>query len=319
MAVIEQRRVMSRAEVKLRRPVRFPATVSPVGWAFALLALGQFVIRVQPLLAPGALDAPRWGDDALLLVYALGEAAIIGLPAALALGFPAARSRNRWLVRGVVLLALAPLASMAVSWFRDRIVEIADPSALFAFDPSTPLGLGLAVLSLSTMLITIAGAWSLSDGLDEAGATLRRGVVILAAIAGVAVVLAAYGAYVVASELELATFALSVVGLALSAVVIALWFVIAARLAVGWAGGLAPRVAWVAGTAAGALLVAGYLASAVAVQLGGFTGWDNPLLVVFSLMNPVAWILLFAAFALGLGRGWPLRRRGYRLGPAEGE
>ena len=69
MAAIEQRRVMSRAEAKFRRPVRFPATVSPVGWAFALLALGQLVIRVQPLLAPGALDAPRWGDDARLLEW----------------------------------------------------------------------------------------------------------------------------------------------------------------------------------------------------------------------------------------------------------
>ncbi|MEW6225369.1 MAG: hypothetical protein AB1627_12155 [Chloroflexota bacterium] len=318
MAAIEQRRVMSRAEAKFRRPVRFPATVSPVGWAFALLAMGQFVIRVQPLLAPGALDAPRWGDDARLLVDAVGEAAIIGLPAALALGFPAAPSRNRWLVRGVVLLALAPLASMAVSWFRERIIEIADPSALFAFDPSTPLGLGLAVLSLSTMLITIAGAWSLSDGLDEAGATLTRGVLVLAGSAGVAVVLAAYGGYVVGIELELATFALSVVGLVLSAIVLALWFVIAARLAVGWVDGLAPRVAWVVGTVAGVLLVGRFVASAVIGLTGGFEG-DDGRLVVLSLISPTAWILLFAAFALGLGRGWPFRRRGYRLGPAEGE
>jgi hypothetical protein len=318
MAAIEQRRVMSRAEARTRRPVRFPATISPLGWAFALLALARLVIRVQPLLAPGALDAPRWGDDTRLLLDALGEAAVIGLPAALALGFPAAPSRNRWLVRGVVLLALAPLARIAVSWLQERVFEI-DELATDAFDPSTPLGLGLAILTLSTALVAIAGAWSLSDGLDEAGATPRRGVLLVSAIAGVAVVAATYGGYVVGNEVDMASFAVSVVSLALSAVVIALWFAIAARLAVGWADGLAPRAAWVSGATAGALLVASDLASAAAVQLGGFTAWDDPLLVVLSLMNPVAWILLATAFALGLGRGWPQRPHGYRLGLTDGE
>src|SRR3990172_6550122 len=224
MAAIEQRRVMSRAEARTRRPVRFPATISPLGWVSAWVGVVRLAITLQPLLSPGALDAQRWSDDARFLIGALGEGAVMGLPAAVALGFPSARRRNRWLFRGAVLLALNPLAGMAVRWLQLRVAEIADPFVESVFDPATPLGLSLALLSLSTALIAIAGAWSLSDGLDEAGARPRRGGLPAAAVAGVAVVAAMSLPYFTFDETRLvsADFALDMAGIGTSAIVIAL-------------------------------------------------------------------------------------------------
>ncbi|MHB8893354.1 MAG: hypothetical protein ACYC65_15070 [Candidatus Limnocylindrales bacterium] len=301
MASVAHRRVLTAAEVRGRRRVSPAARLGPVGWVFAVIAVLWLGNELRPLLAWGAFDQLNWGEDATLIVRALGDAAMLALPAGLLLGFPAAGRRNRWLLRGVVLVALAQLARPAL-----------DAAQQWAFDggfygPSgeatSPAGLAVTMLSVATGLLSLAGVWSTSDGLAAAGARPRRAAVIAIAAAAVGVQGAFIVRYVVDGEVNmLSAYGLDLLRIALSLAVIALWFVVAARLLVGAAAGLVPSGAWVVGGIAGGLLLAVQLASTAFQFLGGLGDFSSLVWPVMSIASSAVWVLLLAALAMGLGR-----------------
>ncbi len=313
MASVVHRRYLSAEEARRRRPARFPATMSPVGWVSGAVAVAWTLLQLQPLTQFGALDAPRWGDDALLVIRTLGDAAVMALPAGLALGFRGARRANPWLFWGMVLLALAQLARPLFSNLASWMIDTWDPTGEGLSDPSSPISIALRLVSLGIGLLAVGGALGFSVGLRDAGARPARIVVIVMAAAGALV-----AGLILLPGLPFDTIdwlaignILSLLSIALSLLAIALWFVISARLAVGWATRLSPRRAWVFGGAAGALLLVARLGQTLLSLVGGssdlvdmFQATGTAVVVIWS----ISWLLLLAALALGLGRGRRVRR-----------
>ncbi len=256
-------------------------------------------MALRPLTEFSAFDSVD--KDALLIVRTLGDVAIVALPAGLLLGFPGARRRNPWLFRGVVLLALVSLVQPALRALQGWVLDQVDPAA----GGFSPLYAATAMVSMAVGIVALAAVWAVSDGLFDAGARPRR--LVLALVAAAAVVLELWFVVPLIVDNGLAIFRngiLDIASLAISVAFSAAWYVVSARLVVGFTVGLVPRRAWAAGALAGALFIIGRLAMTLqlwAVQLSGGTPVNlGPALQVAS---SAVWVLLLVALCLGLGRG----------------
>ncbi len=298
MARWVHRRVLTAEEAQARRPLTAAQRLGFVGWAFALLAVAWAAVELWPITQFSAFDSMY--DDAMLVVRALGDVAIVALPAGLLLGFPGARHRNPWLFRGVLLLALLQLALPAIRALQGWVFEQVDPS-LEAFGPVLA---AMSLVSLGAMFVRLAATWALSDGLFDAGARPRRPVLVLIAGAVVALDLVVVGPVVLANGSGVfANGFLDVVSLVLSLAVTVAWWVVVARLGVGFVVGLPPRRAWALGALAGALFITQDLvliAWSLAGQLWQVSLGLDP---VAAIVGSAVWVLLFVALAMGLGRG----------------
>ena len=304
MARVAHRHVLTAAEAAALRPRSPAARLGPVGWFFAVIALLWLGNELRPLLEWGAFDRLNWGDDATLIVRTFGDAALLALPAGLLLGFPAARRRNPWLFRGVVLLALSQVVGPALRAVQTWPFEgsLWDPSA----EGIDPIGIAISLLTVAAALVSLAAVWAISDGLADAGARPRRVVVWLAAIAGIGAELTFIVPYVLSNDVDLlGTMGLSLVRTAISLMVIGLWYVVATRLLVGAASGLVPRHAWAMGGIAGGLvLVQQLMGKAYGLGLLGSPGdVFEAFGIAMSVASAGVWVLLFVALVLGLGRG----------------
>jgi hypothetical protein len=298
MTHVAHRRFLAAAESKARRPLTAAQRLGPVGWTFAALAVTWAVIELWPLTQFSAFDSPD--QDALLVVRTLGDAALLALPAGLLLGFPGARRRNRWLFRGLVLLALVQLAQPAMRALQGWVLEQVDLSAE-GFDP---LYAAMSMVSMAIGVVSLAAVWALSDGLFDSGARPRRALLVV--IAGAAVALGLAVLVQVVADNGLGVFrdgALDIARFAISTAIYAGWFVVGTRLVAGFAARLAPRRAWVLGGLAGGL----FLIDSVVTTL---QLWAGPLGTTLLSLGPVlivassaVWVLLFFALASGLGRG----------------
>jgi hypothetical protein len=306
MAHRAHRRVLTGAEANARRPLKTSQRLGPVGWVFAVLAAAWAAVELWPITQFSAFDSVS--GDAMLVVRTLGDVAIVALPTGLLLGFPGARRRNPWLFRGVVLLALVQLLQPAIRALQGWVFEQVDPGV----EGFSPLYAALTMLSLAVGVISLAAVWAVSDGLFDAGARPHRAFLFVVGGAAVVLDLALIVPYVAANGLGIFTNGvLDLVSLALSLAMAVLWYVVVARLVVGFAAGLVPRRAWALGAIAGAMFILELLASTFLLWAGqaGRVAVDlAPLLLVAA---SAVWILLFAAFANGLGRG-PSRRAGGR-------
>ncbi len=277
-----------------------------LGFLSAIAAVTWFLLQVTPLLAVDALsEARRWSTVATVL-NALGEAATIGLLAALELGVPGARRRTPSLRRGLVLLALAQLSRPVLGALQDLVVQVQPDFQ--PYDYQQPLALAFGLVTLATGLFWVGGAWSLSDGLSDAGARPRRRVIAAVAAAGVIAALATILPYLDQVFGDSAVLnVLNLVSLGISLVLTALWLMVATRLVSGVRSRLAPRRAWVlaAGSGAGFLVVRfGYPLYQVILGRAGQNGQRIPFVGEALLVADVlSWVLLFLAFAAGLGRG----------------
>ena len=292
------RRFLTAAEVTARRPLSAAQRLGPVGWTFAVLAVAWAVVELWPLTQFSAFDS--LGQDALLVVRTLGDVALVALPAGLLLGFPGARRRNRWLFRGLVLLALVQLAQPAMRALQAWVLEQVDLSVA-GFNP---LWTAMVLVWLAIAVISLAGVWALSDGLFDAGARPRRAVLVVIAGAAVALELAVL-VQVVADD-GLGVFRdglLSIASFAISIAVYAAWFVVGARLVAGFAAGLVPRRAWALGALAGGLLIIDSLVPTLQLSAGPLGAMSLSLGPVLVVTSSAVWVLLFLALALGLGRG----------------
>lgn len=319
VASIVDRRLAPPLPAVARGPGSALSSLTLIGWVSAVVAIGWLVNELRPLLEPGALDARQWEGIAGRVLTALGDAAVIGMPAALELGVPGARRRTPWLMRGLVLLALAQLARPAIAFVQD-LATLLDPS-FELFDYETPLGLAFGVVTVATGLLSVGGAWALSDGLFDAGARPRRVLMGVVAVTGTAATVVAFVPYLGdALDLAVPLGWLNLASLAISAAVIALWLVVATRLMAGFAPRLAPRRAWFLAAAAGLCLVVSRFGSAAQLLNGGLAPVVSEVLFVVGV---TAWVLLFLAFATGLGRGRerrvgrPRRMRLYVLNPTD--
>ena len=296
-----------------------------LGWVSVIAAVGYLVISLRPILDLGGPAVWDWGEVGNRVLAALRPAVVIGMPAALELGVPGARRRTPWLMRGLVLLALEELARPAIRVAQQYVYEQISPEAL---DPGfeSPIGLALALVSIAATLLAIGGAWALSGGLADAGARPRR--VTLAIVVGVGLVVSAF-AYLPLSGflVEGATFDFAlprtwfnVLSVAFGFVEIWLWLVIGTRLVAGSGLRLRPRRAWFLGAISGVTI----LVVRLGYPLLFITQPDVPGLVFATgVVASVPWIVLFLAFATGLGRGRerreerPRRLRLYVLNPAD--
>ena len=159
-------------------------------------------------------------------------------------------------------------------------------------------------MSLAIGVVSLAGAWALSDGLFDAGARPRRAALVVIAAAAVGLELVYLVPIVVANGLGVfRNGVLDLVSLAVSVALYAVWYIVGARLVIGLAAGLLPRRAWLVGAVAGALFIIESLVTTLTLAAGQL--WGIP--VSLGLLVPVAasavWVLLFAALVLGLGRG----------------
>lgn len=281
-----------------------------MGWLFLGAAIVAFGAGIQPLLAPGVIGSAAWLNIGLQVLQAISNATVFALPAALMIGFPGVAKRNRWLLRGAVLLALAEVARPVLGIVQGFVVGALDPDQLQVQDPSTALGLAFALAGLAVGLISIAGAWAFSDGLEDAGGRVRRLVVPVLATLGIAVTVAVYWE-AIKQGVDLATIGgwLNVVGLGLSLLLIGLWIEVGVRLVAGLVRGGVPRPAWMLGGIAGALLVAERFLS----PLGGLVPGTQLVSLVVAVMGLLVWPVLLAGALLGLGRGTRRRRLGSPL------
>ena len=298
MARVVQRRFLAPAEAKARRPVGPAQRLGPVGWVFAVLAVGWAVVALRPLTEFSAFDSVD--KDALLIVQTLGDVAILALPAGLLLGFPGARRRNPWLFRGVVLIALVSLVQPALRALQTWVLDQVDLSA----GGFSPLYAATAMVSLAIGIVSLAAVWAVSDGLFDAGARPRR--LVLALVAAAAVVLELVFVVPLVVDNGLAIFRngiLDIASFAISVAFYAAWYVVAARLVVGFTLGLVPRRAWAVGAFAGALYIIGSLATTLQVWAGQFWGALLNFGIALQVASSAVWVLLLVALALGLGRG----------------
>jgi hypothetical protein len=282
------------------------ASLTFPGFLSAIAAIAWLPIQLTPLLDGGAFaEARRWNDVALVL-NAIGEAATIGLLAALELGVPDARRLAPSLRRGLILLALAQLSRPAIVVLQDLVVPVQPASQLF--DYTEPLPLAFAVLTLATSLFWVGGAWSLSDGLSDTGARPDRRVIGAVVVAGVAAALATILPYLDQLFGDSAVLnVLNLVSLGISLVLTALWLVVATRLVSGLALHLRPHRAWLLGAGSGACLLLVRFGSALYQVVVSRAGQDWPGASVVGqalfVADALSWALLFLAFAAGMGRG----------------
>ena len=300
MTHVAHRRYLTAAESQARRPLSAVQRLGPVGWTFAVLAAAWAVVELWPLTQFSAFDS--LDQDALLVVRTLGDVALLALPAGLLLGFPGARRRNRWLFRGLVLLALVQLAQPAQRALQSWVLEREGPG-LFegAF---SPLYEATVLVSIAIGVVSLAGVWALSDGLFDAGARPRRAVLVVLAGAAVALELAFLVQVVADNGLGVFRDGLpSIASFAISIAIYAAWFVVGARLVAGFAAGLVPRRAWALGALAGGLLIVDSLVTSLQLWTGALGAMSLSLGPVMVVTSSAVWVSLFLALALGLGRG----------------
>jgi len=281
-------------------------SLTRVGWLFAALGAAWLAWSLRFLLDLG--DPVQWSWAAVLqqALTALRGAAVVAMPAALELGVPAARRRTPWLYRGLVLLAIEQLARPVLTQLQQLAFENLGPDSL---QPSfaQPILLVLVLLSLAVTLLAVAGTWSLSDGLADAGARPRRwvlgGVVAAGAALSAFVYVPGYGFFTEGAVIDPTSLALwiNVISIILGLIEIALWIAVAVRLVYGGATRrLRPKEAWLYGAIAGLFLLVIRVVYPV-VFLAKLEG--DALAAVLNTVAAGPWIFLFIAFVAGLGRG----------------
>jgi hypothetical protein len=302
--IIHRRLAPAAGRAAPRGPGASLDSITWVGWLFALGGFAWLVYALRPLLQLGDIGTWDWPVVGDLVVRSLRDAAIVAMPFALELGVPGARRRTPWLMRGLVLLALDQLSKPVLGYAREFAFTELDPGG----DPflyQTPLALSLGLLTLATNLLTIGGAWALSDGLADAGSRPRPRLLAAVVILGTTISVIAYlpvsgffGEGAVAGDQP--AFWLNLAGLLLGLVEISLWFAVGTRLAMGPTFRLRPRRAWLLGAATGAVILLARFAYPLilAAQVQSFE-----LSMALALGTSVGWIVLFLAFAAGLGRG----------------
>ena len=282
-----------------------------VGYASLVAAFGFLVFGLRPLTEMGDPRMWNWGEVPYTIMNPVRSAAVLLLPAALEFGVPGARRAVPWLMRGTVLLALEELLRPLIRAAQSALIE----GQMFDFgvemNYADPAWLALTLVSLAVTIIGIAGAWSVSDGLADAGGRPRRAILVLLAAGGTALslvyvpVLAIDPSEPVDASIVVAV-ATNLLSFALGLLDNVLWLIIGARLVAGLVPRrLVPRTAWAIGAMAGAALIAVRLTSPlifVWIQPDRIVGY------VFLYSGTLAWVLLAVAFAAGLGRGRVRRR-----------
>jgi hypothetical protein len=273
-----------------------------VGWLSLAGALGVLILQLRFLLNDGVLFGDGYLQTTVFtIVRAVSLAATIALPAALEIGGAGARRAVPWLMRGAILIALSEVASLVVREVRRRAFEgNFDP-----FDYTNPVTVAFALLGIAPAVVLIAGTWSMSDGLADAGARPSRRVWAAAVAVVLGVTIAAYltASYLVI-DLSSMLALVNNLSVIVSLVVVAVTTVLAVRLVWG-ARELLPRQAWLVAGVAGACQLVGafglnlvFLASmATQAPLGaGLVG------NVLAAADSAVWVFVAAAFVLGLGR-----------------
>jgi hypothetical protein len=322
--IVHRRLAPARGPAASRGPGAHLDSITWVGWLFALGAFAWLVYALRPLLQLGDIATWDWPTVGELVLRSARDAAIVAMPFALELGVPGARRRTPWLMRGLVLLALDQLSKPVLGYAREFAFTELDPGGNpFLYD--TPLALALGLFTLATNLLTIGGAWALSDGLADAGSRPRPRLLAAVVILGTAISVVSYlpvsgffGEGAVPGDQPVFWFNLA--GLLMGLVEIALWFAVGTRLATGPTFRLRPRRAWLLGATSGAVI----LVARFAYPLLLMTRIQNfELALALAVGTSVGWILLFLAFAAGLGRGRerreerPRRLRLYVLNPTD--
>jgi hypothetical protein len=288
------------------------ACMTPVGWLSVMAAVGIVVVDLRPLVESGVIGVAPWTSLAGQLASAFADAAMMLVPAALLIGYPRVWQQNRWLYRGAVMLAGAQFARVVLDVVQAWILEALSPGSGGAIDPGTLEGLAFAVLSLGIGLVSIAGAWSFSDGLGDAGARPPRLLLAAVAVGLVGGMLAVYWPFLISSlDLSQVVGWLNVVGFTMSMALIALYGVLSVRLVAGPFLGLVPRAAWIAGALGGAALLAQRILSPLGAWLSATpeqAGLVAQISMVVVVLGYVAWPLVMVAAFLGLGRGTRRRR-----------
>jgi len=304
--IVHRRPATRRAPEAPRGPGGTFWSLTRVGWLFAVLGAGMFVWDMRFLLDLGGPVQWSWPAVLQAILGALRGAAVVAMPAALELGVPGARTRTRWLYRGLVLLALEQLARPVLSQLQQLAIDAIGTDAI---QPSInqPISLALVMAALAVNLLALAGTWSLSDGLADAGARPRRPILVVVVAVTMAVTLAAYlpgfGFFQEGAVFDLSSLALwsNLLGLVVGLVEIALWAVVATRLVAGFLDRrLRPREAWMYGGLAGVLLLVVRIAYPVIV-MAKVEG--DGLTLALNAVAAGPWIFLFIAFTAGLGRG----------------
>ena len=291
------------------------APLSWLGWLSIVATVGHVWIEMAERQVVSG-DVINWVE--VFDVLALG--CVVLAPAALELGYPGVRRRNRALLAGLVLLAFVevsrPLGSWLYHWGTDVVAQSqgmtsGDPSE---FDPDAALTFAYGLMGAARQVIGLAGWLSLVSGLAAAGARPRRALLVATTIVLVAPTalsgIAELWATATAPDLALTTLPLpilvvgSVVGVGAGAARAA----VLVALLVGVNLGLRPRLAWRLGGAAAAALVAvlaidlafSLVVWQVAEQASDFT---LPLLTATTVLDIGYRVLLLAACFAGLGRG----------------
>lgn len=304
--IVHRRPAAGRAAEPARGPGGTFWSMTRVGWLFAALGAGWFAWNMRFLLDLGGPVQWSWPAVLEAILGAARGAAVVAMPAALEIGVPGARTRTRWLYRGVVLLALEQLLRPVLSQLQQLAFESLGTEALQpSFDQ--PLSLALVLAALAINLLALAGTWSLSDGLADAGARPRRWILAGVLAVAMAVTLAAYlpgfGFFTEGAVFDFSSLALwsNLLGLVVGLIEIALWVVVAVRLLAGFLGrGLRPREAWLYGGLAGLLLLAVRIVYP-AILMARIEG--EGLALALNAIAAGPWIFLFIAFTAGLGRG----------------
>jgi hypothetical protein len=282
-----------------------------VGYASLVAAFGFLVFGLRPLTEMGDPRLWNWEQVPALVVDALRDVAVLVLPAALEFGVPGARRVTPWLMRGTVLLALEVLLRPLVRAGRSAVLEGQMMSESMSISYADPAWIALTLCSIALTIVGIAGAWSLSDGLADAGGRPARRLLVALVVAGTllgGVIYVPMLGIDTAQEVGASEIVLLVSNLTSSLLGFLdnmLWLVIGARLIAGLVARRWPRTAWVFGALAGDTVIALRLGSPLLFGLMTLDPWVG---YTFLFSGTAGWVLLAIALALGLGRGRSRRR-----------
>lgn len=294
---------------------RLTAPLTWVGW----LSLGG-VAYMLILWAWGRVIGGVPSDVGLLdlaglaVLGQISSLATVLLPAALELGYPGVARRNPWLLRGMLLLALAPLsrplAGFVQDWASNALFQTGDGRQFIQSDIAFAFGQTLALIG---DLLQALGWLAFLRGLIVARARPRDSVLVAFALAGVAVWVAAllpsFGQLWASDRLiASASNGLGIlVGLCHSAATAG----VVAALLTGAFRRLQPHLGWAFGVATAIAMAAANIAVLVQVLLGPWTRSDGTpdywLFTALAGLNIGSSLLLLAACLAGIGRGTDLR------------
>ena len=284
-------------EARPPHPPDFLARQSPWVFAFAAVAVVQIWRILSALVGAPGVDS---GTTVLNVLSAIQNIAPPLFGVALFWRHPHARTTMPLLVFGLVLFAIGELLAAFDQPIRDVLRTISQPpDETFVLESPAEVAFRVFTSLLSVFALLYTGAGLTAARRRERRASERPLAIWLTALAVVATVVNIAATSQLEFESSPLVIVQLVVGIVLSVLVTLAWAYLVTVAVGGWMAREAPSRAWGLAALATSILFASRAVFTVLISLP-VGGWGMTVLQVVGYLSLGAWLVLLAAFAVGL-------------------